>query len=76
MSSLLATEVWVRSRESVDTGEKEMEGRPLLLYRLVEDALLRVAAMVLKPEDIREEVPPLMRLEETGNLGESPKIFR
>lgn len=75
LNSLLTTEVWVKSRESVGIREKEVEDRPTRLYRFREDALLRDAAMDLNPGEPRGEVL-LMREEETENLGESPKIFR
>lgn len=73
-SSLLTTEVWPKSRESLGTKEKEVEERPTLLYRPMDVELLRDRAMDLRPEGPREEAL-LMREEETGNLGESPKIF-
>lgn len=75
LNSLLTTEVWDKSREAVGTVEKEVEVRPPRLYRVTEDALLRDAAMDRRLGEPRGD-PPLMREEETGNLGESPKIFR
>lgn len=75
LNSLLATEVWVKSRESVGTRAKGLEDRPTRLYAPMEDALLRDVAMDLNPGEPRPEVL-LMREEETENLGESPKIFR
>ena len=74
LSSLLTTEVWVRSSESVGPGEKE-EVRPVLRYRLSEDAWLRDAAMDLSPGGNREDALPV-RDGETGNREESPKSLR
>lgn len=74
LNSLLTTEVWVKSRESVGTREKEAEDRPTRLYAFREGALLRDAAMDRSPGEPRVEAL-LMREEEAENLGESPKIF-
>lgn len=75
LNSLLTTDVWLKSRESVGTGEKEVDDRPARLYKVRDDALLRAAAMDLSPGESRGEAL-LMREEDTGNLGESPKTFR
>lgn len=75
LNSLLTTEVWLKSRESVGTAEKEVDGRPTRLYKARDDALVRAAAMDLSPGEIRGEAL-LMREEDAGNLGESPKTLR
>lgn len=73
LNSLLTTEVWVKSRDPAGTEAKEAEGRPSRRYILTEDAPLRTAVMDLSAGALRED--PLMREEDAGNLGESPKIF-
>lgn len=75
LSSLLATEVWDRSRESVGTRENVVVDPRTRLYMLREDALLRDTDMDLSTGEPRGE-GLLMREEEAENLGESPKILR
>lgn len=76
LNSLLTAVVWVKSRESVGTAEKEVADRPTRRYKVRDDAPLRAAPMDLSPGVTRGEAPLMRAEEDAANLGESPKIFR